>query len=89
MSPELIVDNQENLDDNIFIFSKPGEYYLVYTAETDQEIQINLTGNSNFKLEVLDIWNMHVVEEKTVGPGNFQYKTSFPYTALNFNSINE
>jgi hypothetical protein len=89
MSPELIVDNPENLDDNIFIFSKPGEYYLVYTAETDQEIQINLTGNSNFKLEVLDIWNMHVVEEKTVGPGNFQYKTSFPYTALNFNSINE
>jgi hypothetical protein len=89
MSPELIADNPENLDDNIYIFSKPGEYYLVYTAETEQKIQINLTGNSNYKLEVLDTWNMQVVEEKTVGPGNFQYQTSFPFTALKFNSINE
>jgi hypothetical protein len=77
MSPELIEDNPENLDDNIYIFSKPEEYYLVYTAETEQEIQINLTGNSNYKLEVLDTWNMQVVEEKRSGRGISSIKQVF------------
>ncbi len=83
MEPQLIDNgNPENLNNNIYIFSKPGAYYLVYTADTDQNIEINLTGDDKYRMEVIDTWNMQVIEEKSIEPGIFKYKTTLPFTAL-------
>ena len=85
MTPE-IIDNgdPENLNTNIYILSKDGEYYLAYTTETDQTIEINLAGDTSFKMDLIDTWNMKIVEQTSVEPGKFIYKTISPYTALRF-----
>lgn len=83
MEPQLIDNgNPENLKNNIYIFSKPGAYYLVYTADSDQAIEINLTGDDKYNMEVIDTWNMRVIEEKSIEPGIFKYKTILPFMAL-------
>jgi hypothetical protein len=33
-------------------------------------------------MEVIDTWNMQVIEEKSIEPGIFKYKTTLPFTAL-------
>jgi hypothetical protein len=83
MTPE-IIDNgdQKNLKTNIHILTKPGEYYLVYVAAPDQTIEINLIGDADYKMDIIDTWNMQVVEQTSVEPGTFKYKTLSPYTAL-------
>ena len=48
----------ENLNNNIYLFSKPGEYYLAYVANPEETIQIELPGNQEYKLEIIDTWNM-------------------------------
>lgn len=90
MTPQLIDNGDpENLNNNIYIFSNPGEYYLAYCAEPDQTIEINLTGESNYKTEVIDTWNMQVLEENSAEPGLFSYKTTAPYTAIRILKKNE
>jgi hypothetical protein len=90
MNPELVAENNpENLENNIYIFSSPGECYLAYTAKAGQKIELNLAGENNYKLEVLDTWNMQVIEEKKVEPGQFSFQTGLPYTALKIQTINE
>ncbi|NNE76164.1 MAG: DUF4038 domain-containing protein, partial [Pricia sp.] len=89
MTPELI-DNgdEENLNNNIYHFSKNGEYYLTYVADTAQTIELPLAGTTDYTLEVIDTWNMKTVYEDTVGPGTFKYETAMPYTALRLVSKN-
>lgn len=83
MAPELVDNgNPENRNNNIYVFSKKGEYYLAYVADENQKIEINLPGNSEYKLDVIDSWNMKIVDEKTIQPGALNYTTQFPYTAL-------
>lgn len=85
MTPE-IIDNgdPENLNTNIYILSKHGEYYLAYTAEADQTIEIKLAGDTSYQMDLIDTWNMKIVEQTSVEPGKFIYKTISPYTALRF-----
>ncbi|MFA7490215.1 MAG: DUF5060 domain-containing protein [Mariniphaga sp.] len=88
MIPQLIDNNNPGkLNNNIYLFSKPAAYYLAYTADKDQSIEIDLTGDKEYKMEVMDTWNMQIMEEKTVMPGKIIYKTSLPYTALRFYSL--
>ncbi len=83
MKPELI-DNGDpaNLKNNIYIFSKPGEYYLAYTADAGQTIEIRLDGDTDFKMTVINTWDMQIIEESSVKPGIIKYKTSLPYTLI-------
>lgn len=85
MKPELI-DNGDpsQLNNNIYIFSKPGEFYLVYTADPEQIIEIRLAGDVKYKMEIIDTWNMEIIEETIAEPGKFVYKTLIPFTLLRF-----
>ncbi|MBN1482889.1 DUF5060 domain-containing protein [candidate division KSB1 bacterium] len=85
--PEQIPDRNdgsliEKLNNNIYIFSKEGEHYLAYTQDPEQTIELNLAGEKDYTLEIIDTWNMKIVAEQVVGSGEFQYKTKMPYTAL-------
>lgn len=70
------------LNNNIYTFSKEGHYYLAYSAESGQKVEIELTGTKEYSVEILDTWNMKVVSSQTVKPGKFTYKTETPYTAV-------
>lgn len=85
MTPE-IRDNGDpkKLSTNLHIFSKPGAYYLAYVADPDQTIEIELSGEADYKMEIIDTWNMRIVEEASVKPGMFKHQTTSPYTALRF-----
>jgi len=87
----VLIDNgdPENLNSNIYLFSRPGDYYLAYVASPDEIIQIDLPGNHEYKLDIFDTWNMKVTEQTVVKPGKFEYKTIFPFTALRIYQNNE
>jgi hypothetical protein len=72
----------KNLGNNIYYLTKAGEYYLAYVADPEQSIELTLSGDANYKLQVIDTWNTKVVEENMVKPGVIKYKTILPYTAL-------
>ena len=85
--PEYIADQGhdeliDDLNNNIYIFSKENEYYLAYTTDSAQIIEINLEGEKEYSFEVIDTWNMKIVSKGNVSSGKFQYKTEFPYTAI-------
>ncbi|MCW8850943.1 MAG: DUF5060 domain-containing protein [Melioribacteraceae bacterium] len=85
--PENIPDKYDpkfvdKLNNNIYTFFKEGEYYLTYTAEPGQTIELNLSGSKKYSLEVIDTWNMKIVAAEGVHPGNFKYETKMPYSAL-------
>ena len=83
MKPELIdKGDPSDLNNNIYVFSKPGEYYLAYTAGVDQTIEVRLDGNTDFKMTVINTWDMQIIEESSVKPGIIKYKTVLPYTLL-------
>ena len=90
MIPELIVHSEpENLNNNIYILSKTGVYYLVFTSATEQTVEINLPGQQKYKAEIIDTWNMKTVDEKWVEPGRFIFKTNFPFTAIRLTVAHE
>lgn len=80
-------DMIEELNNNIYIFSKEKAYYLAYSADANRTIELNLAGEKDYRLQVIDTWNMKTVSENTVGSGNFQYKTEQPFTALRLIAI--
>lgn len=85
--PEHIPDNAdgkliERLNNNIYTLFKESKYYLAYTTDSAQTIELHLGGKRNYTLEVIDTWNMKITAKKMVGPGKFQYTTTIPYTAL-------
>ena len=85
--PENIPDKSdgeliEKLNNNIYTLYKERKYYLTYTADAAQTIELNLGGTKEYTLEVIDTWNMKTVNKKVVKPGKFQYKTEMPFTAL-------
>jgi hypothetical protein len=85
MTPEFFGNgNPEDLNSNVHVFSKEGEYYLAYTASENQEIEISLNGGSEYLMEVIDTWNMEIIEQKTVKSGQIRYTTELPYCALRF-----
>ena len=83
MDPELIArGDPKKLSANLYIFSKPGAYYLAYVAEANQDIELNLPGTKDYTVDVLDTWAMKTIEQSVVKPGVYRYKTTTPYTAI-------
>jgi hypothetical protein len=71
-----------NLETNVYSMAREGAYYMAYVADSGQVIELDLAGKSGYTMEVLDTWNMEVVEKLMVDPGPFRYETPAPYTAL-------
>jgi hypothetical protein len=83
MSPVFIEQGKpENLNNNIHVFVKQGEYYLAYVADSSQTITIDLPGETNYQMDVIDTWNMEISDRKIIEPGLLKYNTILPYTAL-------
>jgi hypothetical protein len=82
MEPELVGNNPKSLNSNVYIFSKPGTYYMAYTSTEHRNFELELEGDAPYKLEVLDTWNMEVIEEREVQPGPFRYEPENPFTAI-------
>ena len=72
----------EKLNNNVYTFFKENEYYLSYTADSAQMITLNLGGTKDYTLEVIDTWNMKIVDKDVVSAGSFQYETEKPFTAI-------
>ncbi len=83
MTPQL-TDNGDpsSLNDNIYIFADPGKYYLIYVADTDKTIRLNLPGELAYHMDIIDTWNMEFLSHTSAEPGPFNYLTVAPYTAL-------
>ncbi|MDB4581517.1 DUF5060 domain-containing protein [Draconibacterium sp.] len=83
MTPELY-DNKDpqNINSNIYVLSKAGEYYMAYVADSEILIELNLEGENDYIFEVLDTWNMKIVSREVVESGSFQFLTQIPYTAI-------
>ena len=78
----------ENLETNVHILNKPGEFYLAYVADSGMEINLSLEGDGKYRMELLDTWNMNSVESKIVDSGPFNFTTDIRYTALIFQKMN-
>jgi hypothetical protein len=72
----------EKLNNNIYKLSKETEYYLIYTADAAQNIELNLAGTGEYTLEVIDTWNMGIESKGVVSSGKFQYETELPFSAI-------
>jgi hypothetical protein len=84
MVPEL-ADNGDtgNLNTNIYIFSKKGEYYLAYVAEKAQTIEINLPGDANYNVDIIDTWNMQITSSEKEYSGKCVFELpAKPYMAV-------
>ncbi len=87
--PDTIADRGEydlvnELNNNIYLLSKPGAYYLTYTADSAQAITVNLEGDKDYTMELIDTWNMTVDAKEDVAPGVFEIETKIPFTAIRF-----
>lgn len=77
----------EALNDNIYVLSKEAEYYLVYTEKSGRRIELELPKGKQYKVAIIDTWNMKILSEKTVEPGLFSFETEIPYTAIRIVSM--
>ena len=85
MNPEMLDNGDpENLNNNVYVFSKPGEHYIAYVADAGQTIEIDLAGDSPYQMDVIDTWNMEIISQANVDPGIFKFTTELPYTAVRF-----
>lgn len=83
MMPELLPHGDStSLNTNVYIFSEPGIHYLAYVADAGQTIEVELEGDADYKMDVIDTWNMKVVEQRSAKPGKLSFRTELPYTAL-------
>jgi len=75
MSPSLIDNGEpENLNNNIYLFSKEDEYYLMYTAENVPTLTLELPEKKIFTVEILDTWNMETLPLE----GEFSGRVTIP-----------
>jgi hypothetical protein len=89
MHPDLLANGEaEDLNNNVYILSDPGNYYLAYVANAGETIEMDLPGNVEYKLDVMDTWNMKVIDESNIQPGKFSYTSTIPYTALRIQKKN-
>ncbi len=84
MTPEFMDSGDpKNLNSNIYILSKKGEYYLVYVAEADQTIEIDLSEDSDYQVDIIDTWNMKITAlEKRYSGKSIIELPELPYIAL-------
>lgn len=72
----------QELNAGVYVFSKAGEYYLAYAEDSGRAIHLNLAGDRDYRLQVIDTWNMTTISDRTVSPGAFAFETTIPFTAL-------
>ena len=65
-----------------FVLAKPGRIYLGYTLNKSQTIRFNLTGNVDYRIELIDTWNMTIRDLGIAKPGQYAYKTTGKYQAI-------
>ena len=83
MSPSIVVNGDTTKQSsNVHILAKEQAYYLAYIADSAQIISLNLPGDSDYQLDIIDTWKGEIIEKKTVSPGDFEHKTTIPYTAI-------
>jgi len=83
MIPQLMdAGDPENLNTNVYVFSKPGAYYLAYVSEAGQTIEFDLAGDASYHMEIIDTWNMEITEQLIVEPGSFKFITDSHYTLI-------
>jgi hypothetical protein len=66
----------------VYIFAKPGAYYLAYAVDAGQKISLRLPGNKAYKVDLIDTWNMKIVEQPEAAPGEFTYTAKAPFMAV-------
>ena len=83
MIPKLTKLEQDKGNEGIcFVLAKPGHIYLGYTLYKDGLIRLNLTGNADYKIELIDTWNMAIQDLGTAKPGKYTYTTTSNYQAI-------
>ncbi len=83
MSPSLVVNGDSaSLNNNVHLLAKENEYYLAYVADSAQTISLELPENADCQVEIIDTWNLKVVEKKKAASGHFEHRTNFPFTAI-------
>jgi len=83
MVPTLIKTDKSRGNEGVcFVLAKPGHVYLGYTLNKGGLIRFNLTGNTDYKIELIDTWNIKVRDMGTAKPGIYTYKTTAKYQAV-------
>jgi hypothetical protein len=83
MVPTMIkLDEGKENESVCFVLAKPGHIYLGYTLNKGRLIRFNLTGSTDYKIELIDTWNMTVHDLGTAKPGTYMYKTTDNYQAV-------
>jgi hypothetical protein len=72
----------ENLNNNVYTFSKENEIYVSYAADANIEINLKLTGTQPYQFKIIDTWNMKTTSKEDVQLGEFRYTTKNKYEAL-------
>jgi len=83
MSPSIThTAKPDSLADNIYVFAKPGEFYLAYVAKSGKKIRLDLQPGTNYRVELIDTWNTKIEALPDTKGGEFIYKTKGKYEAL-------
>ncbi len=83
MSPSLIVNgDSSNLDNNVHLLTSTSGYQLAYAADANIAIKTELPPGSEYDVEVIDTWNMEVIDTQLAAEGTFSFTTPAAYTAL-------
>jgi hypothetical protein len=57
---------------NVFVLEKPGQVYLAYSTEAGP-IELKLEGENNFKVDIIDTWNMTTKALDLAKPGDYTF----------------
>ncbi len=91
MTPGLVVTNDSSdLESNIYQLSKEGAYYLVYNAVSRDSLELELTSDENYTVDVIDTWNMEVIPmEGTYSGRTWVVLPDKPYLAVRAKKLHE
>jgi len=83
MVPTMIKMGEGKSNESVcFVLAKPGHIYLGYTLNKGRPIRFNLTGDTDYKIELIDTWNMAIQDLGTAKPATYTYKTTDKYQAV-------
>jgi hypothetical protein len=84
MTPTLLAaGDSTQLNSNVYLFAKAGEFYLAYKADNNFSIALNLPAGGLYKAEVIDTWNMTITPLDDLYSGNTRIVLpGSPYLAL-------
>jgi len=83
MAPALIeIEEGKGNSGACFVLARGGHIYLAYTLNEGRPIRLHLTGNVDYRIELIDTWNMTVRDLGTAGPGEYTYTTTGKYQAI-------